>query len=301
LLEDSSVVDDGDGLSVDEGASWSIFSHKWEDIVRYRQDIFIPAWAHYQVHTRKWKQDDLTVKDISTYLDPFGRRVVIWFHDESTSYANDWRKNRWVHKTENAVPQPKGEGASLMVADFMSADYGWLCSKNGQESARVLFRAGKAWDWYFTNENIVVHAAKAMEILEKNYPDEHHVLVFNNATTRLKRADDALSAQKMPKCPSATWGVSITKKGNDGRPVIGMDGKPVKEKIRMKDAQLPNGDIQHLYFPDGHDKAGYFWAWLHKCTSSPCWVLRIQMSWWKIWLLLPAADVYSGWFCKCGV
>jgi hypothetical protein len=26
----------------------------------------------------------------------------------------------------------------------------------------------------------------------------------------------------------------------------------------MKDAQLLNGDIQHLYFPDGHDKAGYF-------------------------------------------
>ncbi|KAG2123383.1 hypothetical protein BD769DRAFT_1359665 [Suillus cothurnatus] len=98
--------------------------HEREDIVHYRQDIFIPAWAHYQAHTRKWKQDDLTVEDISAYLDPFGRCVVIWFHDESTFYANNRRKNRWVHKTENAVPQPKGEGASLMVADFVSADYG---------------------------------------------------------------------------------------------------------------------------------------------------------------------------------
>jgi hypothetical protein len=118
--------------------------HKREDIVCYRQDIFIPAWACYQAHTCKWKQDDLTVEDISAYLDPFGHHVVIWFHDESTFYANDRRKNHWVHKTENAVPQPKGKGASLMVADFVSADYGWLCSKDGQESTRVLFRAGKA-------------------------------------------------------------------------------------------------------------------------------------------------------------
>ncbi|KAG2046448.1 hypothetical protein BDR06DRAFT_899234 [Suillus hirtellus] len=232
--------------------------HEQEDVVRYHQDIFIPAWAHHQAHACKWKQDDLTVEDISTYSDPFGHRVVIWFHDESTFYANDRRRNRWVHKMESAVPQPKGEGASLMVADFTSADYGWLRSKDGRESARVLFRVGKAQDGYFTNENIVAHAAKAMEILEKNYPDEHHVLVFDNATTHLKHADDALSARKMPKCTSATWGVSITKKDDDGRPVIGTNGKPVKEKIWMKDAWLLNGDVQPLYFPDGHDKASYF-------------------------------------------
>jgi hypothetical protein len=34
----------------------------------------------------------------------------------------------------------------------------------------------------------------AMDILEEHYPDEDHVLVFDNATTHLKRADDALSA-----------------------------------------------------------------------------------------------------------
>jgi hypothetical protein len=103
--------------------------------VRYCQDNFIPAWAHYQARTRKWKQDDLTIKNISASPDPFGRRVIVWFHDESTFYANDQRRDRWVHKTESAVPQPKGEGSSLMVADFVLADYGWLRSKDGQESA----------------------------------------------------------------------------------------------------------------------------------------------------------------------
>jgi hypothetical protein len=39
----------------------------------------------------------------------------------------------------------------------------------------------------------------AINILEEHYSDKNHVLVFDNATTHLKRVDDALSAQKMSK------------------------------------------------------------------------------------------------------
>jgi hypothetical protein len=38
-----------------------------------------------------------------------------------------------------------------------------------------------------------------MNILEKWYSHENHVLVFNNATMHLKQAEDVFSAQKMPK------------------------------------------------------------------------------------------------------
>jgi hypothetical protein len=38
----------------------------------------------------------------------------------------------------------KGEGASEMVADMISADYGWLHSPDGSESTLVLFKASKA-------------------------------------------------------------------------------------------------------------------------------------------------------------
>jgi hypothetical protein len=81
------------------------------------------------------------------------------------------------------VPYVKGEGASLMVADFVSADYGWLRSPDGKQEARVLFKAGKAQQGYFTNEDILEQATNAMDILEKHYPDEKHVLLFDNATT----------------------------------------------------------------------------------------------------------------------
>ncbi|KAG2053507.1 hypothetical protein BDR06DRAFT_886053, partial [Suillus hirtellus] len=52
--------------------------------------------------------------------------VVVWFYNESIFYANNQQKLIWEHTSKGAVPQPKGEGVSLMVTDFVSTDYGWL-------------------------------------------------------------------------------------------------------------------------------------------------------------------------------
>ncbi|KIK74438.1 hypothetical protein PAXRUDRAFT_169345 [Paxillus rubicundulus Ve08.2h10] len=187
-----------------------------------------------------------------------GREVVVWFHDESTFYVNDQRKLRWVHSSEEAVPQPKGERASLMVAHFVSADYGWLQSPNGKESACILLKAGKGRDGYYTNELIVQHAKKAIAILEKYYPNNNHILVFDNATTHVKRADDALSAHHMPKNPLQYWGVTVAVKDIKGAVMHDSDAKPLKKKIPMTPAHFQDGIEQPLYFPVGHKKAGWF-------------------------------------------
>lgn len=141
-----------------------------------------------------------------------------------------------------------------MAADFVSADYGWLRSPDGKESTQVLFRPGKNRDGYFTHEEILEHAMKAMDILPKYYPNEDHVLIFDNTPTHLKRAADALSACHMSMKPM-----------QDGRPVFGVEtpvrgpnGKVLKTKIRMGDAQFKDGSPQSLYFPSGHPKAGVF-------------------------------------------
>ena len=63
------------------------------------------------------------------------RHTVVWFHDESTFYANDCQLSRWVHKDETAKPYATDKGTSQMVADFVSADYGWLHSPDGKEEA----------------------------------------------------------------------------------------------------------------------------------------------------------------------
>src|SRR5882724_3961011 len=86
-----------------------------------------------------------------------------------------------------------------MVSNFVSADYLWLQSHEGSQQAQVLFKAGKAWDGYFTNEDILLQATNAMDILQKDYQSENHIFIFDNATTHLKQADNALSTRKMPK------------------------------------------------------------------------------------------------------
>jgi hypothetical protein len=65
-----------------------------------------------------------------------GKRVIAWFHDESVFYAHDWWKKGWYHKDASAKPYTKGEGASLMIADFVSADFGWLSSSDRKQLVR---------------------------------------------------------------------------------------------------------------------------------------------------------------------
>ena len=241
--------------------------HEREDVVDYRQNIFLPAMAELEARMRSWK-DGTTEEEKPWPFDeddgprPFQNHAVLWFHDESTFYANDRRKVGWVHKDAKAVPRPKGEGASLMVADFISADYGWLKSiDDPSKAARVLFKAGIDRQGYFDNKDVLEQTRTAMDILEQDRPHEHHVFVFDNATTHTKRADDALSARRMPKNvppESSNFFVQRNKVGPDGKTIYGPNRKPLKESVKMGNGKLADGTAQGFYFPDGHIRAATF-------------------------------------------
>src|SRR6266536_2892688 len=98
----------------------------------------------------------------------------------------------------------------------------------------------------------------AMDILEKHYSHEDHILVFDNATTHLKRAHDALSARHMPKFSPKhgnewdgtdwgegrapkNWGVEVNEVDQEGKPVYGSDGKILKKKVPMGDGTFKDG------------------------------------------------------------
>ncbi|KAH7318856.1 hypothetical protein B0J17DRAFT_584116, partial [Rhizoctonia solani] len=57
--------------------------------------------------------------------------VIIWFHDELIFFANNCRLIHWVPENKHAKPFKKGERATIMVADFVCAEFGWLQGKNG--------------------------------------------------------------------------------------------------------------------------------------------------------------------------
>ena len=217
--------------------------HERGDVVEYRQKIFLPRWKELEPNLRTWIQDG-TEEEVGEQPQP--QRLVVWFHDESTFYANDRRKKRWVHNSEKAVPRAKGEGASLMVADFVSADYRWLRSPDGKESARVIFKAGKTRDGYFTNIEILLQLELAMDIVQKHYPNDRHIVVYDNATTHTKRPATAPTATKMTKNPSTKFGAEVTVT-IDGKIQYSATGKPQKRTVQMGPGILPNGQPQYFY------------------------------------------------------
>jgi hypothetical protein len=88
----------------------------------------------------------------------------------------------------------KGEGISLMVADFVSAKFGFLASADGSKTAQRVMKPGKNKDGYFTNDDINNQANDAMNILTKYYPKYEHIFIYDNASTHLKHPENSLSA-----------------------------------------------------------------------------------------------------------
>lgn len=101
-----------------------------------------------------------------------------------------------------------------------------------------------------------------MDILREFYPQFDGVFVYDNMTTHFKRAEDTLLARRMPKNipkEGTNWGIEVTKHDPaTGKPICKPDSTPEKIKIQIKDAQYASGEMQPLYFPDGHPRAGVF-------------------------------------------
>ena len=68
--------------------------YRWscEDIVKYRQEVFIPAWKKVEGKMCTWTNEDLEAT--GALPQPHEHNTVMWFHDESTFYANDRCKAR---------------------------------------------------------------------------------------------------------------------------------------------------------------------------------------------------------------
>ena len=56
-----------------------------------------------------------------------------------------------------------------MMSNFVSADYGWLQLPDRAVEVQVYFKIRKACNEYFTNNDILEHATKAINILEDHF------------------------------------------------------------------------------------------------------------------------------------
>lgn len=114
------------------------------------------------------------------------------------------------------------------------------------ESARVILRPGKNRDGYFTNNHVIQQLRDAVAIVKKEFPNDTHVFIYDNAPSHTRRPPDSVSARHMPKSPTPSFLI----------PGVDESGKEIK--VRMEDALLENGTRQSFYFPD-HDRKHPGW------------------------------------------
>ncbi|KAH8985207.1 hypothetical protein EDB92DRAFT_1785929, partial [Lactarius akahatsu] len=114
-------------------------------------------------------------------------------HDESMFFQNNQRKICWDHEGSSKTLGPKGDGQSLMVSDFLLADWGRLHNDNSE--AHVFFKAGKLQDGWFSANNLLAQVEKVINIFEGITKGlAQGLFLFNNAPSHQKCVDDALSA-----------------------------------------------------------------------------------------------------------
>ncbi|KIK78535.1 hypothetical protein PAXRUDRAFT_16819 [Paxillus rubicundulus Ve08.2h10] len=67
--------------------------HEQDDVVWYHQNVFLKQWAEMEEFMHTWDPDEST-NNTNFPLDGASlppQKFCVWFHDESTFYANDCR------------------------------------------------------------------------------------------------------------------------------------------------------------------------------------------------------------------
>jgi hypothetical protein len=121
-------------------------------VIKYRQEVFLPAMAGYCARLVKYVAGDIEKEvaetqgsDTQNYVE---RRLVLCAHDEMTAQANDGKTKSWVLDGEHALKK-KGQGRGIHHSDVICSTIGWL--KEGSQTLEY----GKNYDGYWTGELFV--------------------------------------------------------------------------------------------------------------------------------------------------
>lgn len=67
--------------------------HEREDVVKYRNKVFLPTMAKYEERMAKYEGPELKRHDPN--LQPGERRIIAYFQDECCFHAHDQPSSAW--------------------------------------------------------------------------------------------------------------------------------------------------------------------------------------------------------------
>lgn len=191
-----------------------IDGHERSDVVEYRKKFLaeIEALKPYLVEFEEnGSIIPKTYPENCAIGSPDRRPVILITHDESTFNANDGRRQMW-QKDGHSILCPKGKGKGIMVSDFLlpwsqlnlfslsAARQKELVSSGIPSEAAEFFEYGKNNNGYWRGEHLLKQVVeKARPIGEALYPGYQLLFLFDNATSHLIFAADALQVDEMNK------------------------------------------------------------------------------------------------------
>ena len=167
---------------------WFTDGHEREDVIRFREEIFLPKMALLETQIRKYTKES----NYTEFILPDGpSESVIITHDESTTYANEGRAVFYMEGGKKKC-LPKGRGLSLMISGFVCQCHGFM-EFEGLKSYQ-LFEFGKNRDGAWCNADLIEQARICKPIFEGLHPNCTIFVGFDNSMNHHKKAPDGLDA-----------------------------------------------------------------------------------------------------------
>jgi len=111
-------------------------------------------------------------------------------HDECTFNANDGKRFVWTHEEHNLI-RKKGRGQGLHVSRLVTP----IGRLGGGRVCKILKCGGDIWwDGVKLLDEVLT---KAIPVVEEEFPGCQGLFIFDNATSHMKYAEDALRVTKM--------------------------------------------------------------------------------------------------------
>lgn len=133
--------------------------HEREDVIEYRQNVFLPKMKEYAPRLVKYVVGDVH-KEVEMQLAPGEHKLVVVAHDEMTAQANDGKTMSWVWQGEQPLKK-KGVGRGLHQSDVICSTFGWL------KDASQTLEYGKNYDGYWNGELFVKQVCLKLEYSRK--------------------------------------------------------------------------------------------------------------------------------------
>ena len=192
--------------------------HEREDVVKYRNEIFLPAMARFEARMARFEGSDL--KQVNPALEDGWKRMIALFHDECCFHANDEARSLWQVQFQFNAPfliqfqilrlregeQPlrkKGRGRLIHISDFICSETGRLVLRDQdgkiiRDARKIIFPGANGDPWWDT-EQLIVQIKSAIEIFEAAHPGCQALFIFDQSSAHASLPPDALRAFDMNK------------------------------------------------------------------------------------------------------